>query len=357
MISAQESFPLLMVLGLALWLNRPADRLRYDPGPEEAVTVLLTSELRLHYERARTRIDGRDEDVVAQVPQARDSLLRSSLRFSERVPKTRAGRALEIERRYLGWSQEDELGTLLSRGGLRQLLVDRQLKFRWDGQGWERTLQPRAESEQAPAATDPSTSELQELAVELDFRALLPDGEVQRDDRWTVSPDFLGSLLAPGLSAESWSRTAQVEASSPLDDDSMRIAMRAWLERLESEGPRVQCVYLGRNPTGEGARVEVGFSLEREDLFEADAAARAAALRDIEEGKAVFRRFDHRVTTEVQGQLHWDLEARRFARLEAHASSRITRSLDLTLEARGKTSELGSLQVFRVELDVLATAE
>ena len=357
MRSARLPLALPLTLALAFFPARGADRLRYDPDPQERATVTLTSELRLHYERARTVIDGREEDVVAQVPQARDSLLRSSLRFSERVPQAREGRALEIERHYLEWSQEDELGTLLSRGGLRQLLIDRQLEFRREGQDWERTLLAREESEQAPAATDPSRSELQQLAVELDFRALLPEGDVTRGDGWTASPHVLGSLLAPGLSTESWSQAEAVEGTSPLDDDSMRIGLRAWLKRLQSEGPGLQCSYLGRDTTAGQPRVQIEFTLEREDRFDADATARAAALREIGEGQAVFRRFEHQVVTQVEGRLDWDLKAGRFAQLEARVNLRVTRSLDLTLEARGQTSELGALQVFRVELDASATAE
>jgi hypothetical protein len=321
----------------------------------------MESELRLHYERARTTIDGSEQDVVAEVPQTRDSSIRCRLVFLERIPELAAGRAQRIERQYLEWTQEDELGPVHARDPLQQSMIGRDLILQRAEDGWGRELRPRATrgqgagEGQAPLATSPLREELARLEAELDFAAYLPPQDVEPGSRWTVRPSVLGTLVSPGLSIEA-SLGGAVRGLPGDDAGSLSEGIRSWWRRLDESGPQLVCTYVERVDTGSDSLARVAFLLEREDDFIASPAARRTALADIRLGSVEEGRFSHRVRTRVTGSMLWDLTAGRLRAFDLELGLRITRNLDLVLVTDGGRMALAAEQTFRVELEAEAEA-
>jgi hypothetical protein len=134
--------------------------------------------------------------AAPEYPEESDVATNQLLRVTDRYGESLSSGPLGIERTYLEWKLADAGGEIAGPEGVGALLADCTVRFdRAPGESWRRaavTLSERARGEAIA---------LEKLAPELDFAALLPEGDVSPGATWEVPLERVDSLLTPGLDA------------------------------------------------------------------------------------------------------------------------------------------------------------
>lgn len=249
--------------------------------------------------------------------------------------------AMEID--MMGQIQSEEVPTSAS-SDLEGVTVT----FEWDGD----------EQEYVPGFSEGEGDEelLENLMEDMDFRSLLPDGEVDVDDEWEVDLAAFTAVLAPGGDLK----------LVPEDMDTGMMGMNSnfgsfsdWVgDGVEGE---VLATFRGTRESEDGASVgvievvvEIESAVDLTDMvLEAmDEAELPPEVQDME-----IDHMDLEITIEAEGTLLWDLEEGRAESFELSGDFEFTMDMGMAISAQGMEMEMEQVMEMSGTMTSTATFE
>ena len=314
----------------ALLLVAPptAQKIAFAPADESEVSK--TFETRISLDLSDFGVTLNDAD-----PGQLDATV--TLRSTERVrvvdtyASSEDGRPTRLDRQFEELSVEAEYEQVVSEEGAlgqgtasaKSELVDSTVRFEWEEGGWTKSwVGEESDEELLPA-----------LVEDMDLRELLPDGEIEEGDSWSVEPGAFLALFAPGgdLALEFEFERPEGDARFQFIglDAETGVSLRPYLQELEEQtSGSVTAEFEGSNKV-EGrslARIAIEFALDFEHDSSNLLAERWEQIPMFDEIGLEMGEASTRVEASGQAQLIWDIEA-------GHASSfELEGDLNLTLE-------------------------
>jgi len=305
--------PALFVLVLA-----PRQELVFAPVAGATLETTFERSGELEIDSFTMLIDGEEMAGHGEAPELQQSM-RDRRVFVDHYAEVADGRVTRFTRSFeeIESEREERVGT---PDGLQESdsageseLEGASVEFTWD------------EDEYAAAFAEDGGDEalLENLWAECDFRAFLPDGDVDEDDTWEVPAAAFALLVAPGgdLKIEgqdrNWSKPV-VEASETLEGD-IRCSLggsrdedgsEVWVVNVEAE----LASSADNEVEGGEEQQEIRYELEGELLWDAEAGrlfslelsgdvtAVSVASREVEMGD---RNFDTERTITMVGQVSY----------------------------------------------------
>ncbi|MAF66580.1 MAG: hypothetical protein CMJ84_13100 [Planctomycetes bacterium] len=306
------------------------DSVSFAPEAGATLDKELTLEATLYLEDVTLVLNG-SEMPPEMLGEAMDEglIMNASVEVSDEYVSTRGGKHMELLRTFTGMALE--LGTESDSESMDEFteIEDSTVRFAWDSD----------EDDYSVSYEDGSGDEdlLEGLSPDMDFLALLPEGDVDRDDTWEVADvDSLATLFFPGgLAMPSPDDEEGAELFEEFSDD-----FEAQL-RDALDGFSVNCKYNGAREEGDVRVGEIGFkyegqaSLDLSDMLtemvslqggEMDISADIAATVDIE--------------FEGEGTLLWDLGAGHVAGFEMSMEMLLIGDVEADVEAMGDSQSV-----------------
>ncbi|MCH2106989.1 MAG: hypothetical protein MK291_10140 [Planctomycetes bacterium] len=217
------------------------------------------------------------------------------------------------------------------------------------------------EEEGAHEATLPDGSSLDEEDVEglvedMDFRSLLPDGEVDEGDEWEVPLESIHLILAPG--GDTKLVPEEMEGMGGLGSGSeMGSANDYFNEDVEGE---FTATFAGMRKTDDGEVAVIKFSFELSNAVDlTDQTREAMEDSDLpaEVGEMEIEHVDIEVEYEGEGELTWNLEAGHFHTFEATGEFGMIMDQAMVINAMGQEMALEQNMEFSGSLAFDVSAE
>ncbi|MFT7667835.1 MAG: hypothetical protein ACI8X5_000520 [Planctomycetota bacterium] len=180
----------LIVLPLLAFASRE-DKVSFSPAEGATVSKELSLEATFYVDDLNVVVDGQELPAEMLGAAMEEGMMVTALvGVTDDYVKTREGRQSVLHRTYdeltLEAGPESEPESVDDFAELE----DSTVAFVWDGEADE-YIKSFHESEG-------NEDVLENLEVDMDFLALLPDGEVSEGDTWEVSGDDLGNIFFPG---------------------------------------------------------------------------------------------------------------------------------------------------------------
>jgi len=201
-------------------------------------------------------------------------------------------------------------------------LAGKKARFVWDEEEgkYNRTVVDDEES-------DPE--DLDMVAIDMDLRALLPDGEVEAGDSWDISGFQVFSILFPGIDME----VALEENSDEMFEDAPAGMEEEVLAALE--GVTATCTYAGTSEVDGTNLAVIEFVCK---IDQATSLGPEALDEGIEDGG-----FEIAFELEIEGECTWDVAAGHFASFDTEGLGSVSVLMSIgsemaDIEASGELS-------------------
>lgn len=310
------------------------DSVTFAPEAGTTVDKELSLEATFYLEDVNMVLNG-SEMPPEMMGEAMDEglVMSASVEVSDEYVSSRGGKHIELLRAFTGMALE--MGTESDTETVDEFaeIEDFVVRFKWDAD----------EEEYVVSYEDGSGDEemLEGLSPDMDFLALLPEGEVDRDDTWEVSDvESLTTLFFPGgLALPSPGDEEGAELFEELSDE-LEAQLRDSLDDFT-----VDCKYNGSREDGESHLGEIGFRFEGQaSLDPSDILSEMIAIQggemDITADISATVDFEF----EGEGTLLWDLGAGHVAGFEMASEMLILADIEADVEAMGdsQTVELSA---------------
>ena len=237
----------LALLPLTLAFAPRADEIGFAPEDDSTTTRSLAIDVALFFDDLRVVVDGQEMPVPMD-ELGSGLVFNIAMDVADRFVKSSDGRPIELVRTYESLSmQGGHEGETESMDEVDEI-VDKPIRFLWDDEEGEHV------ASWADTTATASDELLESLDVDMDFRMLLPSGEVSKGDTWTVKGTELAWLFLPG---------GMPAGSEEADDDEMFAMIEESLEAQMEESFRdfeVVCTYNGAREEGDTRVGDITFT-------------------------------------------------------------------------------------------------
>lgn len=307
---------LAFTLAGTAWLGQ---ELRFGRSEGDSVSKRFRTEVSLEMDSIDLVLNGQPADpAMLGIPTDLGISAGYLLELVDEYVSVADGRATEFLRTFDGfesWSVDPE-GSEQSE--THSDVVDRELRYLWD----------QEEGEYVPSFADGESGDEEELATlasDLDLWSLLPEGEVEEGDRWSLDGDAVAHVLIPGLDVRS---AIQGDADVP---EAVLEAVVAFLDDLSAtatlEGEEEVD---GRSCAVITLATDVSESLELDpQLFGPDMAE--AGIEDFEASLEI--------DLEIEGRCLWDVERGGFRAFELEGVGSVTFDVAVNIVEAGMDLE------------------
>ena len=199
---------------------------------------------------------------------------------------------------------------------------------------------------------------LENLTEDIDFRSLLPDGEVSEGDEWKVDPIVLKDILTPGGDLK-FEAEEDDDAEDMMGMDSEMGDFDDWFsEDVEGE---VIATYAGMKETDDGTKVAIiKFAIEVEnavDLTEKVQAGLDDADLPMEGGSMDINSMDIEIALEGDATLLWNVSEGCAYSFELSTDLMLTIDISMSVSAGGMDMEIDQSLEFSGTMASEATFE
>ena len=187
--------PVVVASALLLSAALPGDAVSFHPGEDASLTKVFETKASLVLEDLMMVMNGEETDpAMMGVPEDLEFSAGYRFEITDVFHAVAGGRPTDFHRTFedvSGWYDAGED----SGENTDDDLTGKTVRFKWDAEedAYVRTFAEGDEGDE---------DDIKGIAVDMDLRSLLPDGEVEDGDEWTVSGFPLFLVLAPGLDAE-----------------------------------------------------------------------------------------------------------------------------------------------------------
>jgi len=315
----------LVALPLAGFALR-ADKVAFQPEANATAQKELTFETTFYVDDLSMVVDG-NELPAEMMGGAMDEglLINATIAVTDEYVSSKGGRFLELLRTY------DEL--MLEAGSESEAevqdefsdLEDSTVSFKWDEDSEEYVKEF--------ADGDGEEDLLENLDVDMDFLALLPDDEVSEGDSWEASGEQLGTIFFPG----------GMPANPSTDEDEEEMAelfqeeFETQLEEAFSEF-KIDCTYAGKSESGGVTVGVIDFEFEGESSLDL-----SDLLQEVIDMQAGDQGIEADVTASIslefegKGSLHWNMEAGHVHAFEMNGDITLFADLEGEVDAMGES--------------------
>lgn len=338
-LAAGAAGTLLAGLPLLLALQPRADRVTFAPESGSSFQKQFEVAFDLTLGDLTMMVGGMD--MSEGVPSDFELSTEIGLSVVDTYVEVEDGVPLELLRRYedfeAHWETPDGSGE--ADDGPLSELDGKQIRFKWnpDAETYDVSYEDGEGDEDA----------LERLHVDMDFRAMLPDGEVSEGDTWTLDSEQVAGVILFGLRTNGFSLDMDGELG-PMQD-LLESELIPQLEAL-AQGLTAECTYRGRETVDGRSLGSIGIELDGEGtldlaglilgMIEAQAPEGLELEVDITEAVVL-------LTLEGEGELLWDLEAGRFHAFELAPDLEILVDLLMSIDAGGETQDIeASVELF-----------
>ena len=265
----------------------------------------------------------------------------SEVEISDEYISVRAGMPLEIERTFDSLSMNSEMAMEVDMMGQVQSeempstasseLEGTTVTFKWDAD----------EEEYVIAFTDGEGDKdlLEGLTADMDFRSLLPDGEVDVDDEWGVDISAFTAVMAPGGDLKLISE--EVESGMMGMNSELGSTSDWFSEDVEGE---VTATFTGTRESDDGvalAVIEITVEIENAvDMTDMVMESMDDAELPPEVQGMEIDHMDIEVAVEAEGTLMWNLEEGRAESFELSGSFEFIMDMGMAISAQGMEMEM-----------------
>lgn len=331
----------LLPLGLV------ADRVVFAPEEGSTLTKTFDAEIQVDMDDLSVAVGGQEIDPAMLGDPEVSFLLSLHTVVTDEYGAVEDGRPSKLTRTYDEAGLEVEVSASSSQGSedetttATSLLEGLSVLFSWDED---------EEDFVAAFAGDEEGDEelLEDLDEDMDLRFLLPDGEVSEGDSWSIDPDTLSRIVAPGgdLAYEPEDSSGEEipeEIADALEEVIAELfqgeATATYKGEREDDGTRI-------------GLIEVAVEIDANaDVSEIIGSALSFAEEDMGGSLDLA---DVQVSFEGEGVLSWDLDANRVQAFElsgdavvaidVEASSEMMGSMELSVEFSGSMSFATSVE-------------
>lgn len=350
---------LLPALGLAalpfLQSSKPAaDSLRFAPAADATVTMEFANSLEFFLEDFSLEAMGQDmSEMMGDVEATLNADI--EVEFTDEYTSTEDGRPLSFARTY---GEGAINGELTGSGGgesdttafeLNDGMDGHTVLFSWDSEEDEYT-------KAYPEDVEGDEDLLAGLSGRADLAFMLPTGEVEVDEEWTIDPTMLAELLVPGGDLNYDTPDGDRDRSMETSGDEMDEEMLNTLRDLMSG--EVTGTYKGLNDDGM-AVIEVEMDLAGDKnladmIMSAMEQFASASGEDINPDEMPsFDDFTVDFTLEGSGTLIWDAKAGLAVSFTMSAETEVAVSVAMTMEPQpGMVMDMTSQVSFGGSADI-----
>jgi len=281
--------------------------------------------------------------------------------FEDTYSDVSDGRPTSISRTYETLSGESESSMEMEIMGetqnedssavMNSVLEGESVEFNWDGKSESYTTV-------LPDGSPLDEDDVEGLLEDIDFRALLPDGEVSEGDEWEIDISQLQGILAPGgdtlLLPE---ETDEDPSSMGMGSNDMGDLNDYFNEDCEGE---FTAVFDGMQKTDDGEFAAIKFTFEISNAVDITERVQES-LEDSElpegVGEMEVEHVDLEVAYEGEGVMLWDLKAGHFHSYEASGDFEMLTDQGMLIEAMGQEMAIEQTMEFSGSLTYSASAE
>ena len=284
------------VVGLVSFNAPPLEEVRFQPEEGSRVTKTFVEQCRFELDSLVGDAEGATVDASAfGIPLGATAGFGYELVCTEEYASVDGGRPTELLRTY------DKTEVWTETMGVRESedepgeLVGKTVRFVWDE---EEEVYERSWVGEAATLAD-----LERWSAELDLLALLPAGEVDAGERWTVRGAPLWNVILSGFDFHR-------VLGQGLEDANVPEEVAAALEELVNESV-AEATWVGVRAEDGVELGEITLAFEAERSFDVD-----PGLIDLHQEDATVTSFEVELELDLDGTLAWNMAAGRFESFE-----------------------------------------
>jgi hypothetical protein len=343
---------LLLLPALLLGLSPAAPRIKFAPADSSSLTKTFEN-------KATLTLDSYTISGAGAAPDMEMTLTTNQkVTVSDEYVTVKDGAPKKLVRTFDELTGDSSMAMKMSVMGqthensqnmrMKSELAGKKVVFTWNAE--------KSEYEKAFDPEEDKPDLLKELTEDMDFRALLPEGEVKEGDTWTPDVSKVRYVFAPGGSLAMKPENAD-DASVKLGSDELSSLSNAMGDSLEGE---VKAKFVGvKDVDGVScAMIHLTFKVHSAtDMTE-------QARKMLDKGELPpgvesleIDHFDLEFKFEGEGDLVWDIAGGHFKSFEVSGESSIKSDQGMKLAVAGKNMELNEQREMSGSTNYTATAK
>ncbi|MCA8979365.1 MAG: hypothetical protein H6831_13285 [Planctomycetes bacterium] len=241
------ALPLLVAFGAR------GEKLAFAPADGSTLDRELSMEVSLYVEDLSMIVDGQDMGGMMMGELDEALTMSAVIKVTDEFVKTAGGKHVELLRTYNELSAEGGTESDREAADGFDALEDSTIQFKWDE---EEGVYKKSYHE-----SEGDEDLLENLEVDMDFTALLPDGEVSEGDTWEMDGSEALSLFAPG---------GFPQGGGEQDDEVMELVSQELESQFDEafEDFTIECTYKGLREDGDASFGEIAFEFEGEGAID-----------------------------------------------------------------------------------------
>jgi len=279
------------------------------------------------------------EDTYSKVAEGRPTMLTRS--FDTLTGNTDVAMELDI----MGEIQNQDMTSEMN-----SVLEGESVEFVWNEKGG-------AYDVVRPDGSSLEEEEIEGLTEDMDFRSLLPDGEVDEGDEWEVPLESIQAILVPGGDTKLIPDEAGEMAGGMGGEGEIGSPSDYFNEDIEGE---FIATFDGMRESGEGEVAVIKFTFEISNAVDiTDKAQEGLDDSELPEGveELEVEHVDIEIVYEGEGELTWDLDAGHFHTFEASGDFELLLDQGMLISAMGTEMSIEQTLEFSGSLSFEVSAE
>lgn len=246
----------ILALGLASFLL-PRDGVRFEPAEGLKLTKTFEGHLEFELDEMTMLMNGEEQD--APMDEMPAGFADYTIIVTDTFKSVSDGRPTDLSRSFIEVSGSAESSEGDSEEGSMEDIEGTTVRFAWDDEegAYEVTFEEGDGEEEALALLTP----------DMDYRALLPRGDVSVDDEWQVSGNDILRILIPGIDIR-----AAAESGVEIDGEEIPEAVVDLLDDFLG-GITATCTYKGASEDDGTEVSEIALSVEIASSVDIDPSA------------------------------------------------------------------------------------
>lgn len=282
----------VLALGLSSFLL-PWDGVTFAPSAGTKLTKTFDGQVEFSLDSMRVLVNGEEQDVPMDEEPAGTGTY--SIVVTDTFKALEEGRPTDLLRSFVEVSGTVESSDGDSSEGSLDDLEGKTVHFAWDADAgsYDVTYEGGEGEEEALSLLNP----------DMDYRPLLPRGEVKDGDEWEVGGNDILKILVPGTDLRN-------AAASGIEIDGKPIPQKV-VELMDKflEGSKATCKYAGTSEVEGVTLAEIPFKGKISGTSEIDPREFAAEEMDDFAGEALI---NLTINLDFEGTLLWDVKAGHF---------------------------------------------
>jgi hypothetical protein len=319
-----------------LALNFPATRVRFAPADGASVVKTFENKAEFSLDNMGMTMNGSelpsrpDMDMTITSVQkmvVTDEYLAtadgSPTKLKRRFDEIANDMTMAMQMEIMGQSSDQD-----SSVASETELEGKTVLFAWDGDAKEfkKSFDPPQEDAEL----------LEGLTEDMDFRVLLPKGEVNEGDEWEIDVKSLVSVLAPGGDMKLVPKESGDDAMGMGMAPGMGGSMNDWLDEIEGEA---KAKFAGMREVGDAKLAVISFTLDvqsAKDMTDVVTEAMKNAKLPPGAGDITVDHMDIEVKLEGEGELLWDLATGHAVAFEMSGPAHMAMDMAMKMSAQGQ---------------------